>query len=244
MSAGRPDPLPGVDGLLAEQLDYYRRRAFEYDEWWQRLGRYDHGADHAAEWERQVGEVEDALEGFAPGGDVLELAGGTGWWTERLAGTASTLTVLDASVETLELNRRRLGPRAGLRYVVADLFDWEPDRRYDTVFFSFWLSHVPRRRFAPFWELVWRCLSPQGRVFLIDNRRGLEELLVEHHIVEEADGVQRRTLNDGSAHRVVKVYWEPAELTARLGLEGWEAEIGGTRWFIYGSARPAAHARR
>lgn len=110
MSAGRPDPLPGDDSPLAEQLAYYRLRAPEYGERWQRLGPYDHGADHAAAWERQVGQVEGALKAFAPSGDVLELAGGTGWWTERLARTATTLTVVDASVEPLELSRIRLGP--------------------------------------------------------------------------------------------------------------------------------------
>jgi len=31
---------------------------------------------------------------------VLELAGGTGWWTEQLIRTADRLTVVDASSET------------------------------------------------------------------------------------------------------------------------------------------------
>ena len=30
--------------LLREQLDYYRARAAEYDQWWLRQGRYDRGA--------------------------------------------------------------------------------------------------------------------------------------------------------------------------------------------------------
>ena len=54
--------------------------------------------------------------------------------------------------------------------MIADLFDWRPARTYDVVFFSFWLSHVPRPRFARFWELVRSCLHDGGRAFLIDNR--------------------------------------------------------------------------
>ena len=53
---------------------------------------------------------------------------------------------------------------------LADLFDWRPGQQYDVVFFSFWLSHVPRARFGEFWSLVRDCLSPGGRAFLIDNR--------------------------------------------------------------------------
>ena len=41
-----------------------------------------------------------------------------------------------------------------MNYVVADLFDWQADAGYDAVFFSFWLSHVPRSRFGEFWLLL------------------------------------------------------------------------------------------
>ena len=157
------------DGLLAEQRAYYRARAPEYDEWWQRRGRYDRGTDVAEEWDRQVKQVAAALDTFGATGDVLEMAGGTGWWTARLARTAGHLTVIDSSPETLDLNRDHVG-RPDVDYLVSDLFTWQPQRTYDVVFFSFWLSHVPRSRFSGFWSLVRSCLAPGGRVFLIDNR--------------------------------------------------------------------------
>lgn len=61
---------------------------------------------------------------------MLELAGGTGWWTEQLARTAATLTCVDPSPEAMEINCARL-IGAGLalpRYVEADLFAWVPER--------------------------------------------------------------------------------------------------------------------
>ena len=167
--------VSGDDELLAEQRAYYEARAPEYDEWWQRRGRYDRGPELAEEWDREVAQVAAALETFGATGDVLELAGGTGWWTARLARTAGHLTVVDSSPESLELNRKRVA-RPDVDYLVADLITWQPSRTYDVVFFSFWLSHVPRPRFSDFWSLVRSCLAPGGRVFLIDNRergRGL-----------------------------------------------------------------------
>lgn len=234
---------PVDEELLAEQRTFYRQRAPEYDEWWQHRGRYDRGEDMAREWDRQVDHISAALERFGPVGDVLELAGGTGWWTARLVETAGTLTVVDASPETLDINRERVGIKPNLTYVVADLFDWQPEHPYDVVFFSFWLSHVPRARFGPFWHLVGRCLRPGGRVFLIDNRRDPTLTTDDPYVFESADDVQRRKLNDGSEHRVVKVFYEPDELAVRLSTEGWEAEITGSRWFVYGSARPQLPAR-
>ncbi|MGH8996015.1 MAG: class I SAM-dependent methyltransferase [Acidimicrobiales bacterium] len=230
---------PGEERLIADQRAYYRQRAPEYDEWWQRVGRYDRGESAARDWVDQVGEVAGALRRFGARGDVLELAGGTGWWTERLAETATALTVVDASLETLELNRRRIGRRDQVDYVVADLFDWSPTRFYDAVFFSFWLSHVPRDRFEAFWHLVGEALGPGGRVFLIDNRRP-ERSWPTADVVDETPDVQHRTLNDGSVHRLVKIFYEPDNLTARLAELGWRAEIAATPLFIYGTAEPGA----
>lgn len=228
------------DDLLTEQRAFYKARAPEYDEWWQRRGRYDRGAETAAEWDRQVGVVDNALEAFVPTGDVLELAGGTGWWTQRLSRTAGRLAVVDASSETLELNRQRVG-RPDVEYVVADLFSWAPDRVFDVVFFSFWLSHVPRSRFAAFWALVRSCLAPGGRVFFIDNRDDPAPTMPSNdpYVVQYGPDLHLRRLSDGKEYRVVKVMYEPDELQLLLAKEGWAANLSATRWFIFGSAELA-----
>lgn len=225
------------DDLLAEQRSFYRARAPEYDDWWQRQGRYDRGEEQLFEWQRQVAVVDDALTSFGAEGSVLELAGGTGWWTERLARTADRLTVVDSSPEVLALNQERVG-RSDVNYVVADLFEWQADSHYDVVFFSFWLSHVPRPRFGEFWLLLHSCLTPSGRAFLIDNRNDpLPETTAKDPFVVKYDtDLHLRRLSDGSEYRVVKVMYEPGELQSLIEAEGWTAEIQATRWFIFGSA--------
>jgi SAM-dependent methyltransferase len=226
------------DELLAEQRSFYRARAPEYDEWWQRRGRYDRGEGQLLEWQRQVATVEAALDAFGPTGKVLELAGGTGWWTQRLAETADRLTVVDSSPEALALNRERVG-RPDVRYDVADLFEWRPDSPYDVVFFSFWLSHVPRTRFSDFWSLVRMCSTPSGRIFLIDNRNDPmpDSSLKDPYVVEYETDLHLRTLSDGSQYRVIKVMYEPGQLESLIAAEGWLVEMDATRWFIFGSAR-------
>jgi demethylmenaquinone methyltransferase/2-methoxy-6-polyprenyl-1,4-benzoquinol methylase len=228
------------DDLLAEQRAFYRARAPDYDDWWRRQGRYDRGEGEAREWDQQVGAVEATLEAFGATGAVLELAGGTGWWTARLAETADHLTVVDSSLETLALNRQRVA-RTDVDYVVADLFEWRPVRSYDVVFFSFWLSHVPRARFATFWTLVRTCLAPGGRAFLIDNRPDPTPRpnINDPYVVEYGPDLHLRRLGDGSEYRVVKVMYEPDELQSLIEAEGWHADIHATRWFLFGSSEPA-----
>jgi SAM-dependent methyltransferase len=225
------------DDLLSEQRSYYRARAPEYDEWWQRRGRYDRGEEQLLEWQRQVAVVDDALTSFGARGSVLELAGGTGWWTERLARTADRLTVVDSSAEVLALNQARVG-RSDVNYVVEDLFDWHPHSKYDAVFFSFWLSHVPRARFGEFWSLVHSCLTPSGRAFLIDNRNDPVPGTTrkDPFVLRYDTDLHLRRLRDGSRYRVVSVMYEPGELQTLIEVEGWTAELQATRWFIFGSA--------
>lgn len=236
------------NGLLAEQIDYYRARANEYDEWFLRQGRYDHGPMENAAWHAEVDSVAAALDVFLrdlpPDASVLELAAGTGLWTQRLAEHTRDLTVLDAAPEALDINQRRLGARAAdIQYQVVDLFAWRPARAYDLVFFSFWLSHVPPARFADFWALARTCVAPGGHIFFIDSRYTQGSTARDHRLEgSEATAVTRR-LNDGSEYRIVKVFHTPERLTAELAALGWQSDIHvTTRYFLYGSAVPTGQS--
>jgi hypothetical protein len=144
---------------------------------------------------------------------------------------------VDSSPEVLALNQERVG-RSDVNYVVEDLFDWQADSKYDAVFFSFWLSHVPRARFGEFWSLVHSCLTPSGRAFFIDNRNDpVPGTTTKDPFVLQYDtDLHLRRLSDGSRYRVVSVMYEPGELQSLIEAEGWTTEIQATRWFIFGSA--------
>jgi trans-aconitate methyltransferase len=137
------------DPLLAEQIAHYRAIAEEYE-------------DHAIS-ELGADELTAALEAFRPAGRALELACGPGAWTERLLRDATSVTAVDAAPEMLARAKARVGDDR-VRFIHADLFAWQADRRYDVVFFGFWLSHVPLDRFDSFWSLIGTCPEPTGRV--------------------------------------------------------------------------------
>jgi demethylmenaquinone methyltransferase/2-methoxy-6-polyprenyl-1,4-benzoquinol methylase len=187
--AGRDD----LAALLDEQATFYRAVAAEYD-------------DHALPFPGGH-ELSEALDAFRPTGSVLELACGPGTWTTQLLRHVTDVTAVDGSVEMLGIASARVGQQR-VRFVLADLFGWRPERRYDVVFFGFWLSHVPLELFAPFWSTVADCLQPDGRVFFVDDGYRTDEELIEG---EQSPVVQRR-LDDGTAHRIVKVPHQPADL--------------------------------
>jgi 2-polyprenyl-3-methyl-5-hydroxy-6-metoxy-1,4-benzoquinol methylase len=104
-------------------------------------------------------------------------------------------------------------------FVVADIFDWQPDRRYDVVFFGHWLSHVPPDAFARFWALVAACLRPDGRAAFVDEDNRAASF--DDCTVVDGTPVASRTLRDGSTFTIVKVFWNPDELATRLTALGW-----------------------
>ncbi len=227
------------DQMLEEQVAYYRARAGEYDEWFYRTGRYDRGAEHRAAWQAEVTVVEQSLREHITGGEVLELACGTGLWTQQLAQISSQVTAVDASPEVIEINRTRTRS-AHVRYVLADLFSWTPPAaQFDAVFFGFWLSHVPADRFDAFWSTVRTALKPNGHVFWIDSLLERSSTAHDHGPLDHS-GVVSRRLNDGREFRIVKMFYEAEELEqrlARLGFAGWVRSSGA--FFHFGCVSPA-----
>ena len=226
-----------ASAILQDQIAYYRARAGEYDQWWFRTGRYDRGPEFNGQWHGEVAAVERALDAWLAAQrpqNVLELACGTGLFTRRLAPRVPRVTAVDASPEVLAINRGRVAAD-NVEYVEADLFSWRPVQRYDAVFFSFWLSHVPDDRFAAFWQTVAAALAPGGTAYLIDSAFDPTSTAKDHVLPGPDAGVVTRKLNDGREFRIVKLFYRPEELTTKLSKLGWRAEIRQTEhYFIHG----------
>jgi SAM-dependent methyltransferase len=226
-----------MDELIRGQIDYYRARAAEYDEWFFRQGRYDRGPEANAQWFDEVAEIESALTAANPRGHVLDLACGTGLWTGHLAARARHVTAVDAVRETMELNRARVDA-PNVDYIEADIFAWRPPRRYDFIFFGFWISHIPRARWDGFWSMLADAIAPGGTVFFVDNRRyAFRGLSVAERHENGVDEVETRILNDGRRFPIVKNFFAPAELEADLATRGWRAQVReSATFFVYGTA--------
>jgi demethylmenaquinone methyltransferase/2-methoxy-6-polyprenyl-1,4-benzoquinol methylase len=198
---------PEQDRLLAEQRAYYSALAPEF---FDQLLDLPGGA-----------ELTAALEEFRPAGSVLDLACGPGSWTPQLLRHASDVTAVDASPQMLAIAAARVPAGAPVRFVQADLFAWQPDRRYDVVFMGCWVSHVPEERFESFWARVADALAPGGRVFFADDFYRTPEELIEG---PASSTIERRT-SDGTAYRIVKVPHDPARLEGRLRELGWDITV-------------------
>jgi 2-polyprenyl-3-methyl-5-hydroxy-6-metoxy-1,4-benzoquinol methylase len=215
-----------TDEVLTSQADYYRRRAGEYD-----ATAYGDVPAARTRIARLIAEMD-------PSGTVLEIACGTGLWTEALAGVAETVTAIDVAPEAVAIARGRVRSD-NVRFEVADVFSWTTAERFDVIFFSAWLSHVPTSRFEQFWQLLRGLLAAGGRVLFVDEH--VEDRDKETYL-PGGDEIVERQLRDGSSYRIVKNFVDPERLERRLGELGWECRIrrDDSDWvWVCGEARPA-----
>jgi SAM-dependent methyltransferase len=226
------------DTSILDQISYYRARASEYDEWFYRQGRYDRGAEENAAWFAESAEVMRALRSSGPFGSVLELACGTGIWTRELLHIADTITALDAAPEMLALHAQNI-PDPRVRRTQVDLFQWEPEEKYDLVFFSFWLSHVLPERVREFLAHAARAIRPGGQIFLVDSLPDLSSGAADHTAPDPSGTRHERRLNDGRIFTIIKVFYDPDTIAAELDRLGFSARSYRTPrffWWVTGTS--------
>jgi demethylmenaquinone methyltransferase/2-methoxy-6-polyprenyl-1,4-benzoquinol methylase len=152
---------------------------------------------------------------------VLEVACGTGYWTQFIAPVAACVLAVDAVLETLRIARARVEGEK-VEFVAADAYALPAaPREFDAAFAGFWYSHVPKARIPAFLAGLHRALRPGARVVFLDN------LYVEGNSTPVSapdaggDTWQVRALSDGSQHRVLKNFPSQGELReATHGIAG------------------------
>lgn len=207
------DPL---DRLLGEQIDYFDARVPEYDASMEP----DATDPEFTEWRA----IRDLVRNLGLSGDVVDLAAGTGKWTELFYRDASSVTLVDASPQALEIAARRLAADH-VSYVAADLFTWQPERQYDVVFSSFWLCHVPPALVTGFIEMVAGACRAGGRLVLVDEHNFDDPGLEVAAAAEEDAWVSHRGVRDGRRFRLVKVRHNPEEIERQLTAGGWRTSL-------------------
>jgi demethylmenaquinone methyltransferase/2-methoxy-6-polyprenyl-1,4-benzoquinol methylase len=198
----------------AQMLAYYAARAPHYDAVYLKPER-----------RRDIAHLATWLPACFRGCHVLEVACGTGFWTQFIAPAALSLVATDLAAEPLALARAR--PEVGnVRFERADAYAL-PDElgTFDGAFAGLWFSHVPVERRRAFLDGLHARLRPGARVVMIDNStvQCLELPITETDT--RGNTYQQRRLPDGSVHRVLKNFPTEAELRALLPADAADAEF-------------------
>ena len=174
--------------------DYYAERAYEYDEVYRKPER-----------QADLTRLKQLLPPLVAGKRVLEIAAGTGYWTQVLATTAASITATDLNAETIAIAAQRdYGPApVSLRIADAYRLDTVPGE-FDLVFCGFWWSHIRRSDIARFLAGVRARTGPGTALVLVDNRYVPGSSTPISRTGEDGDSYQLRRLADGREYEIVK----------------------------------------
>jgi SAM-dependent methyltransferase len=144
--------------MTTEMKNYYRERALEYDQIYQVARRQD-----------ELAYLKTWLIEHVRGRTILEIAAGTGYWTEVAAPVARAIVATDYNPETLAIAAdRQLGRH--VTFVPADAYALpEFAGVFDAGMAMLWWSHVEKQRRAEFLTHFTDRLEPGSLVAMIDQ---------------------------------------------------------------------------
>lgn len=186
--------------------EYYSRRAAEYEEIY-----------HKPERQQDLATLKELLRRLLHRHNILEIACGTGYWTEVVAPVARSILATDVSEEVLALAQHKSYPPDRVRFEIMDAYrPGQAAGEFTAALAAFWWSHVPHQKIQGFLRALHGRLGEGATVVVVDNRYvdGHSTPISERD--ERGNTYQTRRLKDGSSFRVLKNFHSPAELAATL----------------------------
>lgn len=174
--------------------EYYTRRAAEYEEIYQKPER-----------QSDLAILETHVKTLLEGHPTLEVACGTGYWTEILAPVCRSIVAADSGPEVLEVARGKTYGKHSVHFVLADAYHLEDvEGQFTAGFAAFWWSHVPKECLQSFLRGFHKKLLPGALVCFVDNRNVEGSSTAISHTDARGNTYQQRILKDGTEFRVLK----------------------------------------
>ena len=202
---------------------YYDDRASVYDDMYLRSDPM---------WRRELEAVADAMTKVLCDRRVLEVACGTGFWTEIVAKVALHVVAIDVSEKMLTFAQKRKPSSDNVEYSYGDAYALaEVSSEFNAGLACFWFSHIPKARIDEFLGGFHKKLGKAAVVFLADNVYvpGIGGQLISKAGVE--DTFKLREGSDGSKYEVLKNYYNRDTLRRLLSSRTLDLEVHEAKYF-------------
>jgi demethylmenaquinone methyltransferase/2-methoxy-6-polyprenyl-1,4-benzoquinol methylase len=173
---------------------YYAKRAAVYEQIYDKPER-----QHELEW------LRNRIPEIFRDRTVLEVACGTGYWTQFIARKAARVHACDINEAVLEIARDKPIPPGRVSFFKADAVTLEGvPAGCDAAFAGFWWSHVKKAETARFVANLAAKLEPGSVVAILDNRYAEGSSTPIARRDAEGNTYQMRPLPSGEEYEVLK----------------------------------------
>ena len=188
--------------------EYYARRASEYERVYQKPER-----------QADLNLLADLLTTAFADQDVLEVACGTGYWTQSIARSARSIVATDLNPEVLDIARQKDYGSCRVTFLESDVYSLANVVPHCTAgFHGFWWSHIPSQEIDTFLRAFHSKLPSNVKVVMIDNAYVEGSSTPISRKDTYGNTYQIRRLEDGSEHEVLKNFPSSSDLCAKLQL--------------------------
>ncbi|HET9653045.1 MAG TPA: methyltransferase domain-containing protein [Usitatibacter sp.] len=194
---------------------YYSKRASEYERIYDKPER-----QHELEWLRH--RVPQLLRGRT----VLEVACGTGYWTQFIAREAAHVHACDINESVLDIAREKPIAPGRATFARGDAITLEgAPGGCDAAFAGFWWSHVKKSEIAKFVANLAGKLQPGALVAILDNTYAEGSSTPISRRDAEGNTYQMRALANGEQYEVLKNFPTADELREAVSPVAREAHL-------------------
>ena len=181
---------------------YYEKRAAVYEQVYDKPER-----QHELEW------LRNRIPELFRDRTVLEVACGTGYWTQFIARKAAKVQACDINEAVLEIAREKPIPPGRVSFFKADAVTLEGvTAGCDAAFAGFWWSHVKKAETARFVANLAAKLDPGAVIAILDNRYAEGSSTAISRRDAEGNTYQMRPLASGERYEVLKNFPTAREL--------------------------------
>jgi demethylmenaquinone methyltransferase/2-methoxy-6-polyprenyl-1,4-benzoquinol methylase len=194
---------------------YYAKRAREYEQVYDKPER-----------QRELAWLRERIPQLYRGRTVLEVACGTGYWTQHIAPSARHVYASDINEAVLEIAREKGLPKGKATFFRGDAITLEGvPSGCNAAFAGFWWSHVKKSGLRQFVANLAARLEPGSLVAILDNSFAAGSSTPISRTDAEGNTYQMRTLASGEQQEVLKNFPGAAELTEAVRPVAREAHL-------------------
>ncbi len=197
--------MPTVDENIERVVAFYAVQAPEYHE--VAYGPNSEKVDYH--------RIKSTYETMFAGLNVLEMASGSGYWTDVVSRTAASIVATDINPWLVERLKEKFKDVLNVSCQVADVYKLDNlPRLFSGAYAQFWLSHVPRTRLAAFFQTLHGALQSGAQVAFSDHVECYSTM--KRRVDEHGDIYEERILQDGTRLETIKNFFTETELATTL----------------------------